>query len=233
MLLGSDALISIKGFRCGTVIGTAMENKGAMRLFYATRDGQSRRIAVRIADRLAERGIGATPQDLAQALPAAGDLAKASLIVVVAAVRYGRHLPEADRFLAGYRNLASPAPLILASVNLTARKPAKSTAETNPYLRKLIVRHQLAPVLATAVAGRLDYRRYRWLDRQIIRFIMMLTSGPTDPDTCIEYTSWPAVDEFASRIADIFLDDPASSRAVSPAGRLGPDSAFAGIGVGI
>jgi len=135
--------------------------------------------------------------------PAPADLAAASVVVFVAAVRYGKHLPEADRFLAAYGSLPSPPPLALASVNLTARKPAKTTATGNAYLRKVIARHHLAPAVAVAFAGRLDYRGYSWLDRQIIRFIMLLTRGPTDPDTRIEYTSWPAVDEFAARIAEL------------------------------
>jgi menaquinone-dependent protoporphyrinogen oxidase len=170
-------------------------------LYYATRDGQSRRIAEHIFRRLAESEMLAPPQDVAVTPPA--DLAAASVVVLVAAVRYGRHLPEADRFLAAYRSLKSPPPLALASVNLTARKPAKATAAGSTYLRKVITRHRLAPALAVAFAGRLDYRRYGWLDRQIIRFIMLLTRGPTKPDTCIEYTSWHAVDEFADRIADL------------------------------
>ena len=107
-----------------------------MQLFYATRDGQSRRIAERIAGRLAERGIRALPHDLAVALPAPQGLAEARLVVVVAAVRYGRHLPEAEQFLAIYRALRAPPPLVLLSVNLTARKPGKDTAEGNAYLRK-------------------------------------------------------------------------------------------------
>ena len=115
------------------------------------------------------------------ALPAPEELAAASVIVLVAAVRYGKHLPEADRFLAAYRSLAAPPPLALASVNLTARKPGKTTATGNAYLRKTIARHRLAPALAVAFAGRLDYRRYGWLDRQIIRFIMLLTGGPDRP----------------------------------------------------
>ena len=174
-------------------------------LYYATRDGQSRRIAEHIFGRLAESETLAPPQDLAKTPPAPADLAVASVVVLVAAVRYGKHLPEADRLLAAYRSLASPPPLALASVNLTARKPAKTTATGNAYLRKVIARHRLAPVLAVAFAGRLDYRHYGWLDRQIIRFIMLLTRGPTDPDTSIEYTSWPAVDEFAARIAELQL----------------------------
>jgi len=176
-------------------------------LYYATRDGQSRRIAEHIFGRLAESETLGPPQDLTVTPPAPDELTSASVIVLVAAVRYGKHLPEADRFLAVYRSLASPPPLALASVNLTARKSAKTTATGNAYLRKLIARHRLAPALAVAFAGRLDYRRYGWLDRQIIRFIMLLTRGPTDPETSIEYTSWPAVDEFAARIAELVRRD--------------------------
>jgi len=102
--------------------------------------------------------------------------------VLVAAIRYGRHLPEAERFLAIYRSLSSPPPLALASVNLVARKTVKTTVAGNPYLRKFIARHRLAPAVAVAFAGRLDYRRYGWLDRQIIRFIMLLT-GARPPRT--------------------------------------------------
>jgi len=179
------------------------DRRPAAALYYATRDGQSRRIAEHISGRLAECGVPSLPQDLAVTSPAAAELAAASVIVLVAAVRYGKHLPEADRFLSAYRSLASPPPLALASVNLTARKPAKTTATGNAYLRNVIARHRLAPALAVAIAGRLDYRRYGWRDRQIIRFIMWMTGGPTDPDTNIEYTSWPAVDEFAGRIAGL------------------------------
>lgn len=172
-------------------------------VYYATRDGQSRRIAERISLRLRESDIAAPLMDVAVTPLMPAELAAASVVVLVAAVRYGRHLPDADRFLTAYRSLASPPPLAFASVNLTARKPAKTTATSNPYLRKIIARHRLAPALAVAFAGKLDYRRYGWLDRQIIRFIMRLTRGPTSPDACIEYTSWPAVDEFATHIADL------------------------------
>jgi menaquinone-dependent protoporphyrinogen oxidase len=172
-------------------------------LFYATRDGQSRRIAEHIAARLAEAGIAAAPHDLAAALPAASDLAAAPLVVVVAAVRYGRHLPEAERFFSTCREPLARASLVFISVNLTARKPGKDTVAGNQYLRKFLARHRLQPVLATAVAGRLDYPRYRWLDRQIIRLIMKLTGGPTDPRARVEFTSWQAVDRIAARIAEL------------------------------
>jgi menaquinone-dependent protoporphyrinogen oxidase len=170
-------------------------------LFYATRDGQSRRIAEHMSRSMAAAGVHAAPQDVANMRPS--DLAAASVIVLVAAVRYGRHLPEAERFLAEYGSLSSPPPLALASVSLVARKAGKTTAQGNPYLRKVIARYRLAPPVAAAFAGRLEYRRCGWLDRQIIRVIMLLTGGPTDPDTCVEFTSWPGVDEFAAKVAGL------------------------------
>src|SRR5208283_838338 len=103
--------------------------------------------------------------------------------------------------LASFHALPEPPQLVLLSVNLTARKPGKDTVEGNIYLRKSIARHRLAPALALAVAGRLDYSRYRWRDRQLIRFIMMLTGGPTDLETCVDYTPWGVVDDVALRIA--------------------------------
>ncbi len=172
-------------------------------VFYATYDGHSRSIAMRIVSGLAAEGLPAVALDLADALPSEDELAAAPLVVLVAAVRYGRHLPEAGRFLAVFGKLASPPPLGFASVNLTARKPDKGTAETNPYLRKLLARSPARPALAVAFAGRLDYPRYRWWDRQIIRFIMWLTGGPTDPKACLVYTSWRAVDDFASQLVEL------------------------------
>lgn len=174
-----------------------------MLLFYATHDGQSRRIAERIAARLAALGVVAIPRDLAAGSPDRAELAGAGVVVVVAAVRYGRHLPQAEQFLGQWRSAGQGARLVLLSVNLTARKPGKNTPEGNRYLQTAIKRHQLQPVLAAAVAGRLDYQRYGWRDRQIIRFIMKLTGGPTHPSACVEFTDWDAVDALAVRISGL------------------------------
>jgi hypothetical protein len=91
--------------------------------------------------------------------------------------------------------------LVFLSVSLTARKPGKDMVEGNVYLRKSIARHRLAPALAVAIAGRLDYARCGWLDRQLIRFIMKLTGGPTDLKASIEFTAWNVVDDLAPRTA--------------------------------
>lgn len=179
-----------------------------MLLYFATHDGQSRLIANRIAARLTAKGKAVTPIDLENNFPEASKLAAARAIVLVAAVRYGRHLTIADRLMALCRNLSPSVPLAVASVSLAARMPEKRTAEGNPYLRKWLAHHKLKPALAIAFAGRLDYPRYGWLDRQLIRLIMTMTGGPADPTTQIEYTNWDEVDAFAGRIAALLDERP-------------------------
>jgi menaquinone-dependent protoporphyrinogen oxidase len=122
------------------------------------------------------------------------------LACIIASVRYGHHLKSAETFLTLYRSLPTPPPLAIASVNLTARKAGKDTPEGNAYLRKWLRRHKLSPVLAAAFAGRLDYPRYDWIDRQMIRLIMKMTGGPTDPTAVVEFTRWDVVDHFADTL---------------------------------
>lgn len=174
-----------------------------MHLYYATRDGQTRRIAERIATRLREAGVAAELTDLAVQPPDSSDLAERGPFILIAAVRYGRHLRQAEHLLASYRALAAPPPLYLLSVNLTARKPGKTTAPGNTYLRRTIEKYRLDPKLAGAIAGRLDYPSYTWIDRQMIRLIMVMTRGPTDPSAQIEFTDWAQVDALARRIAEL------------------------------
>lgn len=178
-------------------------------VFVATRDGQSERIAQRIARQLSRHGL-----DPALTILTVGASherpSNSTFAVVVAAVRYGRHLPEAETFLSQFNKKRSPPPLALISVNLTARTPGRQSANDNPYLRKIIARYELEPIVAAAVAGRLDYQRYRWIDRQMIRLIMAMTGGPTDGVSTIEFTSWAQVDSVADEIARLFEPVPRS-----------------------
>jgi menaquinone-dependent protoporphyrinogen oxidase len=166
---------------------------------YASHDGQAERIALRLGERLRAAGAAAEVRRLA----GTETLAEAPLVVLVAAVRYGFHLPAARVFARAWGGRAAP-PLAVASVCLTARKPNRRTAADNPYLRAFLKRYGLRPAASAAIAGKLDYPRYRWFDRLMIRLIMMITNGPTDPTTVIEYTDWGQVDAFADDLARRF-----------------------------
>ncbi|MFA7386871.1 MAG: flavodoxin domain-containing protein, partial [Thiohalobacteraceae bacterium] len=60
---------------------------------------------------------------------------------------------------------------------------------TNPYLRKFLRQIAWHPRELAVFAGRLDYPRYGFIDRSMIRLIMWMTKGPTDPETVVEFTN--------------------------------------------
>jgi len=128
------------------------------------------------------------------------DLAAFDTIVIGASIRYGKHRQAVFDFINGNLPLLEAKPCAFFSVNIVARKAAKSQPQTNPYLLKFLARIAWRPRLLAVFAGKLDYPKYGFFDRLMIRLIMKITDGPTDPTTVIDYTDYPSVDEFARRI---------------------------------
>ena len=167
-------------------------------LLYSTVDGQTRKIAERLAD-----VMGAPDRDLTlAALDATTSVAPDGFdaVVIGASIRYGHHRPEVAAWIARHQTTLESTVNGFYSVNVVARKPTRNTPETNPYLRKFLRRIDWRPQHLAVFAGRIDYPRYGVLDRNVIRLIMWMTHGPTDPDTVIEYTDWAQVERFAQRI---------------------------------
>ncbi len=136
----------------------------------------------------------------------ADDLKRFDAIVIGAAIRNGKHNSAVLEFIRTRRDLLESKPSGFFSVNLVARKPEKNTPETNPYVKAFLARSPWQPKLVGVFAGNLDYQRYRFMDRHIIRFIMTLTGGPTDLHTKIEFTDWDRVREFAGQVTALTAD---------------------------
>ena len=171
----------------------------AILILYSTVDGHTRTICERIGRALEAAGRGVT---LARIEDAGNiDLPAYDRIVIGASIRYGRHRPSVFKFVEANRSLLERRPSAFFTVNIVARKPGKDRPETNPYLRAFLRRTRWMPQLFDVFAGRLDYPRCRPLDRLMIRFIMWLTRGPTNPAAVVEFTDWARVDAFARRVA--------------------------------
>lgn len=170
-------------------------------LVYSTVDGQTRRISERIAERLAAAGRETviTPVETC----GADTLASADRVVVGASIRYGKYRPNLLAFVRERADELNRRPSAFFTVNLVARKPGRDTPETNPYVAKLLDETSWRPGQIGIFAGKLDYPRYGWRDRQIIRLIMWMTGGPTDPRSSHDFTDWARVDAFADRVASL------------------------------
>jgi menaquinone-dependent protoporphyrinogen oxidase len=138
----------------------------------------------------------------------AADHANFDAIVIGASIRHGKHSPLVVDFIRAQRALLESKPSAFFSVSLVARKPAKNTAETNPYVKKFIAQSPWKPKLVGVFGGVLDYSRYGIIDRYAIRLIMTITKGPTDLKTNTEFTNWEEVRRFAGRISALAAGQP-------------------------
>jgi menaquinone-dependent protoporphyrinogen oxidase len=131
------------------------------------------------------------------------DIAPFDKVVVGARIRYGKHTPQVFEFGRTHRQALDAKPNAFFTVNVVARKPEKNSPATNPYMRKFLARSAWKPKALAVFAGRIDYKRYSFWDRQVIRFIMWITKGPTAPDTDVEFTDWAKVEAFGRVVSEM------------------------------
>ena len=86
------------------------------------------------------------------------------------------------------------------SVNVVARKPEKNSPDTNPYVIKFLAKINWKPKNIEVFAGRIDYPKYKFIDKYAIKFIMWITKGPTDTSQSYEFTDWNRVEAFAENL---------------------------------
>lgn len=165
---------------------------------YSTTDGHTRSICERLQQVMAQQGNAVTVVPLTQADGL--DLESFDKIVIGASIRYGKHQPMVKQFIDRRQALLERKASALFSVNIVARKPEKNRPDTNPYLIKFLRTLSWQPQLLGVFAGKLDYPRYRFVDRFMIRLIMFMTNGPTDPKAVIEFTDWQQVEAFGLKV---------------------------------
>jgi menaquinone-dependent protoporphyrinogen oxidase len=167
-------------------------------LAYSSVYGYTRKICETMQTELRGRGLQS------DVIPLAGggaDPARYDAIIIGASIRNGKHNPAVLDFIRANEVLLNSMPSGFFSVNLVARKPGKNTPETNPYVKKFLAAIPWKPRLVGVFAGNLDYQRYGAMDRNIIRLIMWITGGPTDPRARVEFTDWDEVGRYAGKIA--------------------------------
>jgi menaquinone-dependent protoporphyrinogen oxidase len=164
-------------------------------LICSSTDGQTRRICERLREIVEDAGHAVTLtmiEDARELSPAGFAMA-----VIGARIRYGKTDPRVIAYAGRHAAALAATDSAFFSVNIVARKPAKNRPGTNPYVQAFLKRVAWRPQLLEVFAGKLDYPRYGVLDRNIIRLIMWLTDGPTDPAAVMEFTDWQRVDAFA------------------------------------
>lgn len=173
---------------------------------YATREGQTGKIARRIAASLADAGVSvrlldAREREVADAL----DLAAFDLLVFGGSMHAGGLESELVRFVNGRAQQIErmPRSFFLVLLSAATPDPALRTAWLADADRKM--KHQLAATFddCEIIAGALRYSQYslplKWLMRRIAR----QAGGDTDTSRDYEYTDWRQVEHYARRLASL------------------------------
>ncbi len=170
-------------------------------IVFSSTDGHTIKICDRlkqVIERNAHQVTTVSVKDFRQA-----DLPAFDKIVLGASIRYGKHSKLVFDFISSNLDLLESKSNAFFSVNIVARKPEKNRPETNPYMRKFLRQIAWRPKELAVFAGKLDYPKYGFFDRLMIRFIMLITKGPTDPATVVEFTDWQQVEAFGQLVSEM------------------------------
>ena len=174
-------------------------------VFYATREGQSQRVAERVAAGLRRRGAQA---DVINVKTAHGRVAVSGYqtAFVVASVHAGHHEKEMIEFVRGVRDGLTSVGASFLSLTLSQAgaedpnaTPAQRAAARNDALRMIDVFSRETgwhPARALPVAGALTYSKYNFLKKLIMKRIAHKAGFDGDTARDYEFTNWQAIDEF-------------------------------------
>ena len=178
---------------------------------YATREGQTRIVAERVATLLRDRGLAADVFDISK-IHSAFSLEPYVGAILAASVHLGRHDREMISFVTKHRAELGKLPTAFLSISLSEAEaereaaPADERAKASDRVTKMLEQFYADtgwhPTRTKPVAGTLAYSRYNFLVRFVMKRIARAAGMPTDTTHDYEYTDWAALDGFARAFAD-------------------------------
>jgi len=166
-------------------------------IIYSTTDGHTKKICEHLANTIQN---SSQTKLLCLTKACAEDLFHYDSIIIGASIRYGKHKRELYKFIKQNMHILNKKNNAFFSVNAVARKSEKSTPSTNPYIQKFLTLSNWSPRHICVFAGKIDYPRYSFIDKHLIRLIMWFTNGPTNLSSTYDFTNWLHVDKFANQI---------------------------------
>jgi menaquinone-dependent protoporphyrinogen oxidase len=176
---------------------------------FATREGQTRRIADRLASDLRSAGVDVEVIDLDRPRPFTWTDYDSAC--VAASVHLGKHEPSVVKFVK--RNRADLEKLDASFVSVSLSEAGvedlrrsdsdrrQSAMDVQRMIDDFIKQTGWRPARVLPVAGALAYTRYNAILRFVMKRIARKGGGPTDTSRDHELTDWAALDRFAATLA--------------------------------
>jgi menaquinone-dependent protoporphyrinogen oxidase len=169
-------------------------------ILYATTEGQTARIAERIARTLRNRGHAAQTCPAKDA-PAGLEAAKYDGVIVGGSIHYGRHPAYLRSLVREHRATLEARPSAFFSVSLSGGGPRAKPRAARRYLEVFLRQTGWQPRQTATFAGALPFSKYGAFKRLLMIVFVGLGGGDTDASRDYEYTDWDAVERFAETFA--------------------------------
>jgi menaquinone-dependent protoporphyrinogen oxidase len=165
-------------------------------VLYGTGYGQTRKIALALADGMRPAGLDADVVDARE--PVDPDPRAYTAVIVAAPVHAGGYPRAVRRWVQRHASALSGLPSAFVSVCLgVLEKNPKTDAVLAGIMTAFFEKTGWRPPVTKIVAGALPYTRYNWITRWIMRRIVARAHGDTDTTRDYEYTDWPDLEAFA------------------------------------
>jgi menaquinone-dependent protoporphyrinogen oxidase len=181
--------------------GLPFDDMGSILVLYGTGEGQTAKVADRIADVLDGRGHEVTTVDAADA-PADLDVESFDAAVVGASVHVGAHQPAIREFVAANAEALSTRPSAFFQLSISSAVDDEARrAEAAGYVDSFLEETGWQPDRIARFGGALRYSKYGFLTRLLMKRIARGATGDTDTSRDYEYTDWQEVETFATDVA--------------------------------
>nr|WP_305882893.1 flavodoxin domain-containing protein [Halobellus rarus] len=169
-------------------------------ILYGTGEGQTAKIAERIAATISERGHEASAIDVRDR-PDSFTLEAYDAAVVGASIHVGKHQGEVRDFVSENRDVLSGMPTAFFQVSLSSANEEKRE-EAAGYVESFVTETGWHPDRIGQFGGALRFSEYGFLKRLMMKQIAKdLLTEERKPKSDIEFTDWDAVDAFAADVA--------------------------------
>jgi len=163
---------------------------------YGTTEGQTRKIADSIANALRARGVEVEVVDSAAERATLIEPIYAAAIVCGSLHRH-RYQGSLLRFVKDNRAWLAGIPAAFVSVSMTAAlEDDRSRGELRGIAEAFFRKAGWTPAITQHVAGALQYSKYAYFKRLIMKLIAKQQGGNTDTSRDHEYTDWDALTRF-------------------------------------
>lgn len=168
-------------------------------VLYSSTEGQTKKIAERVAAQVVAAGQSATTYDMGseQKPPS---VAAYDAVIVAASVHQGFHQESATNFVAAQRDNLKTRQSAFISVSLSAAM-ADGKDEAQSYVDRFSEATGWKPNACLLAAGAVRLSSYDYFERQVMKYIIAQKGIAHDLDVDYECTDWPQLAAFV----DAFL----------------------------